>query len=432
MTKNIITTALLGLGLSLTATAATLHPADQAFLDKAAQMTITQENWDSVEYVAATLPNAYKFTNHYRISRGVLGGKSNVLTAEEFKSNKQLDFNALKVEAMDGEMPLDMFLRDRLKNHSMVVLKGDQLVHEHYWNGMDEHSTHLDMSVTKSFTAMLAGIAAAEGKLDMSKPVTFYLPELKNTAWKDATVQEVADMRTSLKLMTSPHKTWDVRMTDSQNWHGDKNAEAYPNGIADYMPFVTDITEPMGTAYAYQCINTEVLGKVVERATGENLANLLEENIWTRIGAENDAFYMSDATGYPVASGGLNAATKDLARVGRMILNDGKNYVGEQVIPKAFIDALWAGNDEVKSAWLKGKESALAEGWYKDQFRILKVPGHTILAMVGIHGQVVAMDKESGTVIAMNGGYTQTETPRMAMMIFHKVIPTILDATAKQ
>lgn len=432
MTKNIITTVLLGFGLSLTATAATLHPADQAFLEKAEQMTITQENWDSVENAATTFPNAYKFTDHYRISHGLLGGEAGTLVSEKFKAGTSLDFDKITIDAVDGKIPLNIYLRDRLKNHSMVVLKGDQLVHEHYWNGMNEHSTHLDMSVTKSFTAMLAGIAVAEGKLDMSKPVTFYLPELKNTAWKDAKVQEVADMRTSLKLTTSPHKTWDVRMTDSQNWHGDKNEKAYPNGIADYMSLVTDITEPMGTAYAYQCINTEVLGKVVERAAGENLANLLEENIWTRIGAENDAFYMSDATGYPVASGGLNAATKDLARVGRMILNDGKNYVGEQVVPKAFIDALWAGNDDVKSAWLKGKESALAEGWYKDQFRILKVPGHTILAMVGIHGQVVAMDKESGTVIAMNGGYTQTETPRMAMMIFHKIIPTILDATAKQ
>ncbi|MGF1786369.1 beta-lactamase family protein [Photobacterium swingsii] len=432
MKKNLIAMTLLGLGLSLTASAATFQAPDQAFIKKAAQMNVTQENWDSAENAASSFPYAYKFTHHYRISHGLLGGKSGVLMSEQFKSGIPLDFNSIMIAAMDGDMPLNSFLRDRLKNHTMVVLKGDQLVHEHYWNGMNEHSTHLDMSVTKSFTAMLAGIAVAEGKLDMSKPVTFYLPELKHTAWKEATVQEVADMRTSLKITTSPHKSWDERMTSSQGWHGDKGAVAYPNGIADYMPFVTDIIEPMGTTYTYQCINTEVLGKVVESATGENLANLLEEKIWTRIGAENDAFYMSDATGFPVASGGLNIATKDLARVGRMLLNDGKNYIGEQVIPKAFIDNIWAGNDKVKDAWKKSKEAKLMNGWYKDQFRVLEVSGHTILAMVGIHGQVVAMDKASGTVIAMNGGYPQTETPRMANMLFNKVIPAILDATAKQ
>jgi len=429
MNKKLLT-LLIGLGLSSAATCADFQPAEQGFLDHAAQMTITQQNWDTAEYAASTLPNAYKFTNHYHISRGLLGSDQPTLTPESLKAGAPLDFNAIKVDSMDGEMSLNAFLRDRLKNHSMVVLKGNELLHEHYWNNMDEHSTHLDMSVTKSFTSMLASVAVAEGKLDMSKKVTDYLPELKNTAWKDATVQEVADMRTSLKLEVTPHKSWDERMTSSQSWHGDMS-KTYPNGVADYMQLVTDIKAPMGSKYSYQCINTEVLGKIVESVTGENLADLLESRIWKKVGMENDAYLMSDATGFPVASGGLNATTKDLARMGRVLLNNGKNYVGEEVIPEAFIKSLLEGNDEVRSAWKKGKESALADGWYKDQFRILDIPGRTILAMVGIHGQVVAMDMKSNTVVAMNGGYPQTETPRMAMMIFYKALPAIFDAADK-
>ncbi|SON48268.1 conserved exported protein of unknown function [Vibrio tapetis subsp. tapetis] len=429
MNKNLLA-VLVGIGLSFGTTAAEFAPADQEFLGHSAQMTITPENWDSAEYAATSFPNAYKYTNHYHISRGLLGSEEPTLSPEVLEQGSQLDFDAIQVTDVNDSMSLNTFLRDRLKNHSMVVLKDNKIMHEHYWNNMDEHSTHLDMSVTKSFTSMLAAIAVAEGKLDMSKKVIDYLPELKNTAWESATVQEVADMRTSLTIVATPHKSWDDRMTRSQSWNGDES-KAFPNGVADYMQLVKEVSAPMGSKYSYQCINTEVLGKVVEKATGENLADYLESRIWKKVGMENDAYFMSDATGFPVASGGLNATTKDLARMGKVLLNNGKNYVGEEVIPEKFIDGLLEGNDEVRSAWKKSKEAALADGWYKDQFRVLQIPGRKIIAMVGIHGQVVAMDKETGTVVAMNGGYPQTETPRMAIMIFYKALPAIFDAVNK-
>lgn len=259
------------LSSSFMANAATFNKPDAAFLEGAAASGMPVELWDSAEYAASSFPNAYKFTPSYQIERSGLA-------PEQFKTDKSLDFNKIMVPAIDGEMSLNDFLRDRVKNHSMVVLKGDHMLHEHYWNNMDEHSTHLDMSVTKSFTAMLAGIAAAEGKLDMSKQVTDYLPELKGTAWDGATVQETADMRTSVIQEVQKHKSWDTRMTDAQGWNGDFSA-TYPNGIKDYFPMVKEVSAPMGSKYSYQCINTEVLGKVVEAATGEKLADLLEKQI---------------------------------------------------------------------------------------------------------------------------------------------------------
>ncbi len=112
-------------------------------------------------------------------------------------------------------------------------------------------------------------------------------------------------------------------------------------------------------------------------------------------------------------------------------MNGGKNYRGEQVVPAEFIKKLQDGNDEVRSAWLKGKESALLEGWYKDQFRVVEVGGRKIMAMLGIHGQIVAMDYENGTVVAMNGGYPQTETPRAFIAVFYKALPAIFAAADK-
>ena len=141
---------------------------------------------------------------------------------------------------------------------------------------------------------------------------------------------------------------------------------------------------------------------------------------------------MSDKKGLAMGSTGMNMATKDLARVGLLFLNEGRNAKGEQVLPADFVSDLWEGNDTVRSAWLKGKESALAPGYYKDQFRVLEVGGYRVLAMVGVNGQVCAMERGTNTVIALNGAYPMAETPRFAAMQFHQFVPAILDAISSR
>ncbi|MCG8687430.1 MAG: beta-lactamase family protein [Desulfobacterales bacterium] len=428
-TIKLASTVLIISFLTSTASASQLLPPDEAFLKKAEAIGITQEHWDSPEFAAVTFPNAYRFTRYYRISCGLLGSGEDVLAPEVWKGDgTSLDIKKLKGNDADGPIDLETLLRDRLKNHSMVVLKSDRLLHQHFWNGLDENSTHLDMSVTKSFTAILAGLAASEGKLDMTKPIESYLPEFKNTAFEGVPVQDAADMVSGLDIQTPKFLSWDPRFTQSQEWNGPNDSGL--RGISEYLRTIKNRKYAIGTHYQYQDPNTEILGLVTEAAIGQGIHTYLQERIWKRVGMENDAFWMADPTGFVVASGGLNITTRDLARFGRLMLNDGKNYVGEQVVPKAFIDAVWQGNDKVRSAWRLGKEAALApDGWYKDQIRILDIKGHRIMVFIGIHGQVLVMEKATGIVIAMNGGYPQTETHRMNAMLFLEVVPAILDAS---
>ncbi len=408
--------------------AAELLPPDEVFLEQAAAIGVTQEHWDSPEFAAVTFPNAYRFTRHYRISRGLLGSGEDVLAPEAWRGDgTALDLSTLHGNDADGRLNLETLLRDRLKNHAMVVLKGDRLLHQHFWNGMDQDSTHLDMSVTKSFTAILAGIAVSDGQLDMTKPIESYLPEFEGTAFEGVPVQDAADMISGLDIPTPPFLSWDPKFTESQEWNGPNDSGL--KGVSEYLRTIEKRKYDIGTHYQYQDPNTEILGLVTEAAIGQGIHTYLQEKIWKRVGMENDAFWMADPTGFVVASGGLNMTTRDLARFGRLMLNDGKNYVGEQVVPKAFIDAVWKGNDKVRAAWKFGKEAALApNGWYKDQIRVLDIKGHRIMVFIGIHGQSLIMEKDTGIVIAMNGGYPQTETHRMNAMLFLEAVPAILDA----
>ncbi|WP_394205698.1 serine hydrolase domain-containing protein [Shewanella waksmanii] len=399
--------------------AAEFQSRDAAFIEQAKSHMITIENWDQAENAASTFPHAYKFTHSYKLD-------TSGVAPQPLTVSNSLDLSQITVTDIDGTIDVETFLRDRLKNHSMVVVQNNQILHQHFWNNMGPHQPHLAMSVTKSFTSLAAQQAVSQGLLNMNKPVIEYLPFLTGSAWHTATVQDVADMRTSLLLDVPKHQSWDNRMTLAQSYNSDKGAKSYPNGIKDYLALVRLREGKMGDKYTYQCANTEVLGLIVEKVTGKNLAKNYEA-LLSQIGVNDDVYLMAGHAGDAIASGGLNISTADLARVGQLLINDGKNYQGKQVIDKHFIKQLLQGNDIVRSAWKKSKEAALAHGYYKDQFRVLNIGKHRILAMVGIHGQVVAMDFDSQTVIAMNGGYPQTETPRMAISIFYKVIAAILD-----
>ena len=410
-----------GLSVSTVLSAATLHPVDQAFLNKVEPFGITQQNWDSGKQAKLTLKNAYRFTPHMSISKGN--------HIHHFGGTVPFNLNAIQARDLDGSYDLETLLRDRLNVESLVITRNGKLISEYYWNGTNQDSTHLQMSVSKSFTAITASILAAEGKIDMTRQVTDYLPELKaSPGFSRATVQEVADMRSGINIEFSEGKIWDDRMTNVQNWNGENQ---YPElvGILDFAKLVNTSQKQPGTQYDYQCINTEVLGKVVERVSGKPLADVIENKLWHRVGFEHDAKWMGNEKGEIVASGGLNATTRDINRMMFVLVNGGKNHIGEQVVPKTFIDNILAGNREVQNAWHNGKESKLlSDGWYKDQIRVLNVHGHTFMAFVGIHGQVTIGEPETGIVISMNGAQEEMQAPRTVLMTFTDAIPALLDA----
>ena len=79
----------------------------------------------------------------------------------------------------------------------IVLHKGD-VVYERYFNDQTPATQHLMFSVTKSFTGTMALMLMEQGLIDADALVASYLPELKDTAFGDATVQQMLDMTNSI------------------------------------------------------------------------------------------------------------------------------------------------------------------------------------------------------------------------------------------
>ncbi|MBC7004836.1 serine hydrolase [Photobacterium sp. BZF1] len=408
------------------AAALEVHGPDKAFVEQTSALGIDQSNWDSGKSAKLTFKHAYRFTHHIDMEKGTF--------AHDLGKAQGFDLKSVTASDLDGEFDLETIIRDRLNIESLVLVKNGQLVDEYYWSGMNKDQTHLQMSVTKSFTALTLQTLVQDGLVDMSKPIADYLPELKASAgFREATVQEVADMRSGIKIEFSPGKIWDDRMTNVQEWNGNNN---YPelSSILDFGKTLGQRSDvATGQAFDYQCANTEMLGMLIERVTGKRVAEVMEEKLWKRVGFENNAHLQSNHNGEAVASGGLNATTRDMAIMMDVLVNEGNNRAGERIIDKEYIDNLMAGSPDVKSAWqYDGFASLLADAWYKDQVRVLNVEGHRFITFVGIHGQVVIGEPSTGIVIAMNGAQDEMQAARTVAMTYLQVAPALLDAMQAQ
>ncbi|WP_104046446.1 serine hydrolase domain-containing protein [Vibrio jasicida] len=421
--KKTILSAVIAATTVFGAQAVTLHKPDAEFISNVALAGITLENWDNGQSAKLTMKNAYKFTHSVEMEKG--DWTHDLGKAKGFDLDKPTAFD------FDGELPMTQILRDRLNAESLVLLKDGELVDEYYWSGMNKDRTHIMMSVTKSFTALTVSILADEGLIDMDAKIVSYLPELKGSGFENATVQEVMDMRSGIKINVTEGKIWDERMTQVQEWNGKNN---YPElkSVLDFGKTIGTRTDvKTGQAFDYQCANTEMLGMLIQRVTNTPAAEVMEEKLWKRVGFEHNARLQSNSTGEAVMSGGLNATTRDAAIMMDVLVNDGKNRRGEQIISKDFIDNLMAGNDEVKSAWqYDGFAALLSTAWYKDQIRVLNVDGHSFMTFVGIHGQVIVGEPSTGIVIAMTGAQDQMQAPRTVGMTFLGAIPSLLKAVA--
>ncbi|UYM15198.1 serine hydrolase domain-containing protein [Endozoicomonas euniceicola] len=418
--KKSILAATVALTAAFGAQALEVHKPDAAFLEQVGAIGITQDNWDR-ENESLTYQQAYKFTHHIKMNTG-----DYVWNLGETK--QLLDLDKLTGNDFDGEYPLSTIIPFRLKMESLVVLKDGKLVHEQYWNGMHKAKTHLEMSATKSYTGILLSTFVAEGKVNMKDQLTKYLPELKGTGWDGATIEQVADMRSGIKVEFTPGLLYSDKMTETQDWNGPSKYD-YKNivEVAQELGQRDDVAR--GEAFDYLCMNTEMLAQIMERIEGKRYTEILEERLFKPMGAEYGAEMMTNRDGEAISSGGLHITARDGVKLMDIMMNEGKNRKGEQVVPKQFIDDLIEGNDEVRSAWKHDGFAAIhADAWYKDQIRVLNVDGRRYITFVGVSGQVTVGEPATGTVIKMHGAQDDWQHPRTVAMTFLDVVPTLLKA----
>ncbi len=277
----------------------------------------------------------------------------------------------------------------------VVVLHRGAVVHEDYFGEGAPRREHALFSVTKSFVGLLAAMLVHEGALDETAPVPALVPELAGSAYGDATVREVMDMRIGVDYTedyTDPAASiW--AFSRAGGMLPEPPGYTGPHSLAEYMVTVRKQGEH-GPAFAYKTINTQVLSWVVERAAGRRLADLLSARIWVPMGAECDASMSIDSHGAAFGGGGMSATVRDLARFGEWLRTGG--------VPAPVLADLRRGGDRAAFARAEMFRATLP-GWsYRSMWW---VSPEGVLMARGIHGQSLYIDFDAEVVIARTASH---------------------------
>jgi CubicO group peptidase (beta-lactamase class C family) len=284
-------------------------------------------------------------------------------------------------------------LHRRTFTTAFVVLHRGEIVHESYPGAFAGPRTRMQLfSVSKSVTSMLVGIALADGDIGSVKDrVTDYRPDFVGTAYEETTLAELLDMTSGV----GDAEVWDVPDSGIRRFE-----RAVTNGgdVTAIIRAATRTAQP-GERFNYSTFDAQILGWVLEAATGKSLARYATERLWQHIGAEHDAYYWLTRARprTAIGAGSFNATARDVARVGLLMANDGV-IDGRQIVPRDWVRRA-RGTDLPQLAVGALGPSGYAHYGYANQWWTLGSSSFDAFTGVGVHGQYLFVDPAADVVI---------------------------------
>ncbi|MCF6110553.1 serine hydrolase domain-containing protein [Mesorhizobium muleiense] len=300
-----------------------------------------------------------------------------------------------KIALAGGAETVAVFLT-RSDTDALTIMKAGKFVGDWFAPHMEFGARHIIFSISKSLTAILAGILEGEGVFDPQAPVTRYLPEAAGSAYGDASVRHVLDMSVSLdfeEAYLDPESAF-ARYRRATLWNPGGGMES----LADFILTLQRLDEPHGRTCRYRSPNSDLLGILLERASGQRFAELMRERLWLPLGAMSEASVTVDLAGTARTAGGISVTPRDLARIGEM-MRQGGNANGRRIVPEAWVrDTVSTGGDA--EAWQRGTMAFLfPKGRYRNKWYQTGAASGAFCG-IGIHGQWLYVNPTVEVVIA--------------------------------
>lgn len=249
-------------------------------------------------------------------------------------ATRQWDVDSFRFHCENNRYDMyDYLSRNRIKG--LLLLHRGEICFEYYSTGLNEHSHWLSMSLAKSISSTLAGIAIKRGDIaSLDTPLLHYLPQLGLGAYRDVTVRQLLQM--------SSGADWNEDHTDPNSQRRivlELQIAQKNHAITGYMSSLPKLA-PSGTRWNYSTGETHLVGALLQAATGKSLCEYLQEHIWHPMGMELDASWWLEAPdGLEVAGSGFNACLRDYGRFALFVLNGGRTATSNSTaLPDNWLD----------------------------------------------------------------------------------------------
>ena len=240
-----------------------------------------------------------------------------------------------------GTMTLRQMMDDpRSRFKAIAVVHKGKLVFEEYI-GLRPWDNHIWASAAKSLNGILINQLEEEGRINLSAPVSTYLPELKGTAWAKVAVADVLHQHSGLDIREGSlgepgHPTTLFYKTFAGGDDLPKDASFMTS-----VKMAGKLREPK-QLFEYASINTFVLGMILEKITGKPFHDLVTERIWSKAGMEGDALLGLSPSGEPSAFGMFSSRLRDMARYGMLYTPSWSVVAKERVVSETYLPKVYA------------------------------------------------------------------------------------------
>jgi CubicO group peptidase (beta-lactamase class C family) len=296
----------------------------------------------------------------------------------------KLDFSY----SFEGQsIPAEDFL-ERTYTNALLVIKNDRIVFERYLNNTTPETHFLSMSMAKSVTSILIGMAISDGAItSVNDPIVKYVPELAGTGYDGVTIRQALMMRSGVDW----NERYDFgKESPMQRLH---NAAVVENRIRFTEPALhaTRAHAP-GEVFNYSTLESGVLGLVLEHAVKRPLPQYMADRWWTRADMQSQGFWLADGppgVGKAVNGMGFNAVLRDYGRIGLMMLHGGKAN-GVQLVPAQWVTE--STTPDRSGPAIPGQTRGYQYQWWT-------FTGSDAYSAIGLQGQFLYIDPKTDTVV---------------------------------
>ena len=208
---------------------------------------------------------------------------------------------------------------------AFLVIQNRKIIYENYWDGFNDKSLSNSFSMAKTFTSLAIGSAIQNGYIkSVKEPISNYLDEFNTKEKKNITIENLLQMSSGLDFGESYGDPFGFM---AKTYYGKSIYDITINKPKKLAP---------GIVWKYQGGNSLLLSFVLEKATGKSLSDYFSDNIWSKIGAREDALWtLSENDKKEKDYCCFYSNARDFAKIGLLLLDSGK-VNKEQIIDSTF------------------------------------------------------------------------------------------------
>ena len=241
-----------------------------------------------------------------------------------------------KYKALPFEMESNQSLATELdafamqtETYSLIVWHKGKIVYESYPAPYSAETRSESASMHKSVMALLIGAAIEDGFISgVDAVIGAYIPEWTNDPRGEITVQDLLEMSSGLKPLSS------------EGGMNSPSVKFMMDGAGARETILgLELLEGSGNVFHYQNAVSQLLGLIIENATGRAYQDYLSDRLWKPLRARDAKVWLNEPDGFARTYSALYAVPRDWLRLGLTVKDFGA-FNGSQIISKSYIQQM--------------------------------------------------------------------------------------------